>query len=273
MHASIVSLNCWAGRAGWHRIHQWLERIHVHTDVFCFQEVTALTAGCVTIPGSTRNAATNLFSHLKGALPLHAGIFFPSVRDNTLMRRPSDGADFHYGLASFVRETVPVIESYSTFIHGKYIACLSDPDRVPTSRNVHIMRIHMGERAFCLAHFHGLWSRVGKGDTPERYAMILKLINAVRVLWKEDEPLILMGDFNLLPQSQVLRTLTNELGLRDLVAAHGIASTRTSAYPSDKPSRYADYALVSEGLRVVHFSAPQEPVISDHCPLILQVEM
>lgn len=74
------------------------------------------------------------------------------------------------------------------------------------------------------------------------------------------------GDFNVLPDSETFGVLA-ELGLVDLV---GRTDTRTSRYP--EALRHADYLLVSDRAAVRRFDAPALPEVSDHRPLILDVE-
>ncbi|MEL7344633.1 MAG: hypothetical protein AAFN59_07210, partial [Pseudomonadota bacterium] len=77
------------------------------------------------------------------------------------------------------------------------------------------------------------------------------------------------GEFNLLPESACFDVFA-EAGLHDLVRRHGIADTRTHLY--SKPGRHANYCLVTDNLPVKSFAAPPEPVVSDHRPLILDVD-
>jgi len=79
---------------------------------------------------------------------------------------------------------------------------------------------------------------------------------------------VLCGDFNLLPDTESLKRLEG-IGLRNLIKEYGITSTRTSFY--DKPAKFADYALVSEGIEVKDFKIlPDE--VSDHSPMYLEFE-
>ena len=58
------------------------------------------------------------------------------------------------------------------------------------------------------------------------------------------------------------------IGLYDLVAATGVAGTRTSFYA--KPGRFADYMLVNAAVPVRRFEVVSAPEVSDHCPLLLE---
>jgi endonuclease/exonuclease/phosphatase family metal-dependent hydrolase len=75
---------------------------------------------------------------------------------------------------------------------------------------------------------------------------------------------ILCGDFNLKPSTKSLAIL--EKGMRNLIKDYRIDSTRTLIY--DKPERFADYVLVSPGIKVKSFDVLDDTV-SDHSPLVL----
>ena len=81
-----------------------------------------------------------------------------------------------------------------------------------------------------------------------------------------DQPAILAGDFNLLPDSAAFPHF-RQMGLHDLITHHGIADTRTALY--EKSQRFADYMLVSADLLTARFDVPATPVVSDHRALVL----
>ena len=119
-----------------------------------------------------------------------------------------------------------------------------------------------------LAHAHGLRDPSGKEDTPARQAQWQALASAVTFVRRPGDPVVLMGDFNVLPDSEAFR-IFEEIGLTDLVQARGHSDSRTSWYK--KPQRYADYCLVSENVEVVAFDLPARPEVSDHRPIMLQL--
>ncbi len=77
------------------------------------------------------------------------------------------------------------------------------------------------------------------------------------------------GDFNLLPDTESIRMISNNLGCLNLIDKYNIKSTRTSLYK--KPLRFADYVFVSNNIKLKEFKVlPDE--ISDHSPLFLEIE-
>lgn len=115
---------------------------------------------------------------------------------------------------------------------------------------------------------HGLRTQSGKGDSPARIEQANALRRLIESIWRPDEPLVVCGDFNVLPESATFDIL-RELGLRDLVVAGGHTDTRTSWY--EKTPRFADYMLVAPAVEVTKFEVVESPEVSDHRALVLDV--
>jgi endonuclease/exonuclease/phosphatase family metal-dependent hydrolase len=133
------------------------------------------------------------------------------------------------------------------------------------ARNLQFATVDGPAGPLSVVNFHGLWNGLGKGDSDERIAQSRRIIDFLR---GRREPLVLCGDFNLLPETESLRMLESA-GLRNLVAEFGVRSTRTSLYR--RPERFADYVFVSDGIDVGDFRVlPDE--VSDHAPLLLEFD-
>ena len=105
---------------------------------------------------------------------------------------------------------------------------------------------------------------MGKTDTEER---ILQSKHIRDFIKRQNEQTILVGDFNLSPDTESLAIV--EEGLRNLVKEYGVTSTRTSFYK--KEEKFADYALASPDVNIVDFKVlPDE--VSDHAPLYLEID-
>lgn len=265
----ILSLNVWGGML-YRPLLDWLPT--VDADVICLQEVSrapdASGEWLTYRDGAVELAQrAHLYDEIAAALPGHDGIFAPTARGQLL-----DGDTpcwQQFGLASFVRQGVPVIAQAMDFIHGAY-----SPDGFgahPRGRNTHCLKLHdhRGGSAITVAQLHGLRDASGKHDTPARLAQTEKLVALIRRVWRPDERLVVCGDLNLLPASRTFAILADELGLADLVTARGFDDTRTSHYA--KPGRYADYLLVTENVQVDAFDVVAEPEVSDHRALLLDV--
>lgn len=264
----VLSLNAWGGTLHAPLIPYLTE---VGADVLCLQEVVRSTEATsewlvyrdrdVVLPQRAK-----LFDEIRSALPDHDGYFCPTSR-GTL----SDGdriVHAEFGLATFVRKSLPVIGQSLDFVHGKF-----SPDgwgEHPRPRNAHCLRLFNHEEGFyiTIAQMHGLRTRDGKGDTPERQAQADALVTLIGRVWPGNEKLVVCGDFNVLPDSATFATL-GSLGLSDLVTGRGHTDTRTSHY--SKPGRFADYMLATADVDILHFEVVEQPEVSDHRALLLDL--
>jgi endonuclease/exonuclease/phosphatase family metal-dependent hydrolase len=265
----IVSLNAWGGKLG-APLTDYLRT--AAPDVLCLQEV-------VHTPAATKEwltyrdgdhvlpQRTNLFAELVAALPDHAGTFCPAAQGELWDGEVAVPSQF--GVATFVRRSLPVIGQVQGFVHGAYSA--HGYGAHPRPRNAHVVRVFDYGRgaAVTIGHMHGLRDlAAGKADTPERLAQAKALARLVQAVAEPGDPVVVCGDFNVEPGSATFAVL-GEIGLADLVARHGITSTRTSHYT--KPGRFADYMLVNEQASVREFTVVTVPEVSDHCPLVLEL--
>ncbi|UCC84211.1 MAG: endonuclease/exonuclease/phosphatase family protein [Gemmatimonadota bacterium] len=100
--------------------------------------------------------------------------------------------------------------------------------------------------------------------TPEqRYAQASGLVDIYR---NETTPVILAGDFNSLPDSDVLALLKQHWH----VPAKG---EDRLTYPSDVPQREIDYIMYrpADRFEVVEHKVFHEPLVSDHRPVIIEL--
>jgi endonuclease/exonuclease/phosphatase family metal-dependent hydrolase len=264
----ILSLNVWGGTLQ----PDLLDYLAAaDADVYCLQEVPRApgtrSQWSTYEDGPVRlQQRTDLYGELRAVLPDHDGFFCPTSRG-----RVFDGDVPHwqeFGLATFVRPTTPVIGAALDFVHGSFRPHDFGPH--PRPRNAHALRLYdyQDDRAMTVVQLHGLREEAGKGDSSARDAQAGALVRLIGRLRRPDEPLIVCGDLNVLPDSRMFDALAG-LGLQDLVTSRGFADTRTSHY--SKPVRYADYLLVSDDVSVLGFDVVEAPEVSDHRPLLLTI--
>lgn len=256
----IISLNTWGGRAGHKEFLDFIKKHADTTDVFCLQEVWqleenkrevhALLKDAVVGGVVLRNMMEDLFDQVGSVLPDHIGFFHPHYGD-------------HYGLAMFVKKNLEVVSSGDVFV-------FKDREFVPTgdvgnhARNIEYATLRTDKGPLTVINFHGLWNGKGKTDTEDR---LLQSENIIKFLKTVENPFVLCGDFNLLPDTESLK-MFERFGLKNLIADFGITSTRTSLYK--KEHRLADYVFVSEGVKVNDFKVlPDE--VSDHNALYIDI--
>ena len=234
MSIRIVSLNCWGGR-----VHEPLLEFlrNVDADILCLQEMYSAPPDVPSSLILNYNFSTksplvhpHLFSEIQAMLWDYQAFFYPAAQGH-LNDSITTTHKVRYGLATFIRNSLPIIGEEVRFVYGTYRSA-----------------------AF------------GNPPLPERKSQATALADLVRSVMQQNDDIIVCGDFNVLPTSVTFDILAN-LGLRDLVVTRGYTDTRTSYYK--KNPRYADYMLASGGLQVLNFDVPTEPEVSDHRPLVL----
>ena len=240
-------------------------------DILCLQEV-------VHSPETDKDWLTyrdgdhvlpqraNFFRDVSEALPDHAAVFCPAAQG--VLWDEDRSIPSQWGLATFVHKSVPIIGQVQGFVHKAY-----SPDGYgdhPRARSAHGVRVYdpRAGRAISVTHMHGLRDLGGKMDTPERAAQAQRLLDLSRQVSEPEDLMVVCGDFNVEPNSDTLRILT-EAGLSELVTGRGFTSTRNSHY--SKPGKFADYMLVNAVDAVLGFDVVYDPEVSDHCPLVLRV--
>ncbi len=257
MSYKIISLNTWGGQA-FTELCQFISTHSHDTDIFCFQEIFDTNSDTI----ETNGARANLYSELNKLLPNHLGhrAFNEGGFDY------AGAVNFHldYGITTFVHKDILVHNQENIIIHGSPNHLNGNFGDHP--RSIHLINLQKTEhQPITVINFHGLWKAgFGKGDCPERLSQSMKIQQIVQ---KQTDPVILIGDFNLLPKTQSLAILKENL--RDLISEFQITDTRSELYK--KPERYADYALISPEINVESFELPQVNA-SDHLPLILKIK-
>lgn len=263
-----MCLNAWGGRLP-DRLLPYLET--VAPDVLCLQEVVAT-------PASPRPWLTyrdgdhvleqraDLMGEVAAALPQHRAMFCPASRGALW-----DGAEpvwSQFGIATFVRASLAVVGQAQAFVHGAFSP--DDFGEHPRPRSAHAVRVHEFEtgRTVSIAHMHGLRIPGDKSDSPERLAQARRFADLIARTAEDGDLVVACGDFNVEPQSQTFEILA-ELGLTDLVTTRRFSGTRTSFY--EKTGRFADYMLVGADTRVARFDVVEQPEVSDHRPLLLEI--
>lgn len=268
MAIRVLSLNAWGGR-----LHRELIAylIKADPDVLCLQEVVrapeAAPDWLLYRDGDvTLEQRAHLYDEIRAALPGHDAVFHPTAR-GTLF----DGdrrVQSEFGLATFVRRSFAVIGQAMGFVHGTF-----SPDgwgAHPRSRNAHCLRLYsyVDDVTVTIAQMHGLRDLSGKADTPARDAQAAAFARLIEQARQPAERLVACGDFNILPDSRTFKNLAR-LGLVDLTTGHGHSDTRTSHYT--KTGRFADYLLVSPEVEVISFEVVEQPEVSDHRALLLEM--
>ena len=102
--------------------------------------------------------------------------------------------------------------------------------------------------------------------TPESRAESVQIINAERD--KYSKPIILVGDFNAMPDSAVMK---------EFFKTWQDVGPKAFTFPANNPKIRIDYVLVSvpdkKSVRVIDAQVLDEPVASDHRPILSVIEL
>ncbi|MFA5130886.1 MAG: endonuclease/exonuclease/phosphatase family protein [Patescibacteria group bacterium] len=240
----LISLNVWCG-IKYEALIKFLELQLKDTDIFCFQEVRN---GEYLNQEAGPEERTNLFKDLEGALPDFTGYFAEMVPG--------------VGMATFIRNNIKVekVEPVVMFTIDE-IKHLKIP--VGFRHYPRLMQsIYLQNNNLIVHNFHGIPGN-SKQDTPERDIQtnrLLKIINS------SIAPQIIVGDFNLDMNTEAISRLGQKM--KNLVKEGGFKTTRNANYNNIEALPYADYAFVTENLKIDKFEVlPDE--VSDHLALSL----
>ncbi|MFA6405178.1 MAG: endonuclease/exonuclease/phosphatase family protein [Candidatus Paceibacterota bacterium] len=168
-----------------------------------------------------------------------------------------------YGLAIFVKKNIKILSHHHDYIFGTGNESLSDDARTH-KRLIQTVCISHNGSPVAISNVHGLWNGQGKTDTTDRIEQSNKIKTHIK---KFEHPVILVGDFNLLPDTESLAIIRHEM--RDLIKEYNITSTRSKLYTKhEKPVLFADYIFTSPEIKVDDFKVLPD-VVSDHLPLLL----
>ncbi len=142
------------------------------------------------------------------------------------------------------------------------------PDLHQIVRPLQLTRLETAGGSLLVGNYHGIARPGSKLDNDERLAQSHELR---RALATHPGPVVLIGDFNLLPETESIHLL--ERDFRNLVIERAISTTRSRLNPyygTPEEQPHADYAFVSADVTVVSLEVPDVEV-SDHLPLLLDI--
>lgn len=241
----LITLNTWAGRVK-EPFENFLKAKMSDTDIFCFQEMfNDLNEELVTnIDDKGRNR--HILKEVDEIL-INFDMYFCPVIENV------------YGIAIFLKKGFEVVSSGEVVLYENPNSISDEDDHTRKMQWVHIKN---GRKDVIIMNVHGHRNAEGKGDT-ESHQIQAQAINDF-ISTTGATPKILVGDFNLLPETQSIKIL--EENFTNLITKYNIQTTRTDLYTGD--DKHADYVFVSPEILVEEFQALAD-VVSDHAPLSL----
>lgn len=187
------------------------------------------------------------------------------------------------GNAILIRYDLPIVGYRSAMMYGQFDQ-INDGRSHYCARTIQGVIVWFNNQPYLIFNIHGIWTGNGKADCSERTKQTASVSNFMQEMFDQScrdtglvPKIILGGDFNLTSDTEAFRGLLRgkvfgDGGAINLNNQFGVKNTRTHLYPADKKVLEADYILVSRNTKVYTFSAPAEPAVSDHRPLILECD-
>ncbi|MEO8582088.1 MAG: endonuclease/exonuclease/phosphatase family protein [Patescibacteria group bacterium] len=251
MKAKIVCINLFEGGLFWENIEKFL--LKEDPAILCLQEV---------VNGDSKQPLSfQSIARLRNLFPEYYYYFSPEL----LEVWPQGNGDA--GNAIFSR--FPIIEQKTVFLHKKYKRIVRAKDGKDFShypKNLQHIVVEIDRRKLHVLNLHGIWGLSG-ADTPER----LKMSKIILEELKGNSPAVLMGDFNLKPNTQTIQNIEKEMTnifKDELKTTFNMKHKTNPGYAT----AVVDMFFASPTVKVVSKACSDDDV-SDHKPLVVTVQV
>lgn len=247
----IISLNIRWGRM-FDNLKEFIIEHKDTTDIFCFQEVMRTISDQKIVDEYYR---ANIYNELSNLLNEFVSYYAPY----TTWWIDSD-VNYHleWWNAIFARRAIWI---QSTWIEY-FWHYTPDNDQ---NKNFQYITINNQWKQFSIVNIHWLRTGTGKDDTEQRIEQFTTIKHFTKELPGQ---IIIMGDFNLNPDTQSLEILQS--WMKNLISEYNIETTRSKLYRQYGQMHFADYCIISPEIIVKDFNVPYSEA-SDHLPLILEI--
>jgi endonuclease/exonuclease/phosphatase family metal-dependent hydrolase len=228
-------------------------------DIICMQEVFNSPTD-VPLP----NNQFNIGSAVKAASGLEYEFF--------AMTESVDVAGHEVPFGNAIYSRYPIL-GHETCACGRVVRHI-DNDNSPglgehQPRNAQIVKLDIDGQNLIVVNYHGYLAR-GTGERfGDRFSEenMQKVADGLRKF--ADQPIILVGDLNVISESQTMRVFDGWLD--DLTAKNHTKTTLSPIHRYNEPVS-CDHILVNEQIRVDNFGV-KDVVVSDHLPLVMEFEI
>ena len=158
----------------------------------------------------------------------------------------------------------PIVSAQSLFYYENYslIRDISRFYEIDHSRNVCSMTLDINGKLLKVLNLHGIWNKTRLGDERTMHQCKFALNEAL----KDGLPTIIIGDFNLSPESESIKLFDKHF--RNLTRESNVKTTRSK----DREPSVVDYIFTNDKIKVNSFKVIDTD-ISDHLPLILDFDV
>ncbi|MFA6073639.1 MAG: endonuclease/exonuclease/phosphatase family protein [Candidatus Woesearchaeota archaeon] len=168
-----------------------------------------------------------------------------------------------------IKSKFPIITAKNEFYYRQYELSIdrTNFELEDHPRAIQIVEINVNNNKLHIINVHGTYTK-NKKDTERTLIQTQYIISVAK---KIDAPLIIVGDFNLSPETKSIKLLTKEF--RNLIDEYNINSTRPEFDDGlYKDNVVVDYIFVNDKIKINNFEVCNTQ-ISDHLPLILDFDI
>lgn len=226
-------------------------------DIFCLQEV---------YDGHSSDLPPNLQSIevLKTAFPNYSYYFSPELFSVTPMGKIDVGNAIFSKLPLVKKET-----HFFSIPYGEHPQKPANYDWSSHPKNMQVCQVEYQKQLLTIANLHGVWGLDG-GDNPAR----LFMSNVIVEQLKNKPRTVLMGDFNVKPNTQTIQNIEQHLVnvfKDELTTSFNLKHKDLTRFPG-YATAVVDMFFASPDLKVIK-KYSTEADVSDHVPLICEFEL
>lgn len=257
----LISLNTWGGKF-FDPLLQFIKQNASDVDIFCFQEIYKTLSNTKQYSG----IRANLLEEIETILPNFQAFYFPTLTGFDDEAKSVD-FDLTYGVAIWIKRPIIVNAHTDYFIYktGSEQPLKDDFSNLATP--LQYISFNIEGKTFAIFNFHGTPFPADKLDSKRR---LTEARSVKKIIDRQKGAKILVGDFNLLPETQSIQIIEEDM--RNLIKEFSIQRTRSKLSPfygKTDFQRFADYTFVSDNVEVKSFQIPRIE-ISDHLPMVLE---
>lgn len=256
----LISLNTWGGKI-YQPLIKFIRKHLEDTDIFCFQEIYNTTSDIKQY----KDIRANLLDELRKTLP---DFHFYYSKEMNGFDSDANHVDFNLtvGKTIFIRKHFQVDFENDLLLYGDMSEKSLKKDFSNFPVTLQCINFTADNKKYVICNIHGTAFPGSKLDTKLRLEHSEKIKDFLK---NKKGAKILIGDFNLLPQTKSIRILENDM--INLIKEFNIKRTRSNLSPfygKKEFQKFADYTFVSHDINVKSFQVP-EVEISDHLPMVL----
>lgn len=260
----LISLNVAIKMANTQQVVDFLQ--HEHADFVALQEVTRHLDASVH---RTYQTKADIEQALGETYPYT--FFGPTWVGNGFKTPQKVDYDFggHIEQGCELLSRFPIAGGTNEFFykHFEYMQDWSNWRQEDHGRALLVTTVDIDGKPLQILNLHGIWTSDKQGDARTE-AQSRYIIEAAK---RRDLPTIIVGDFNLLPETASIRILSAHF--RNLLKEFNIQTTTPDFKDEiDVGGRAIDYVFVDERIKVLGFTVPQLAIL-DHLPLVLEFEL